>query len=273
MKSAAYAVLALLAFSSLAGAGAEAGARCAPLGIGCEQFLLDARMIHSAPVGSGVTESRKVTLSDGSLTHPAQIQIVNKRLPDLYTPDNRPARLYDSYRYNIAAFQLSRILGLPMVPACVERLVEGQPAAVSWWVDDVLMLERDRRRDGIRPPSQEQWNRRMSEAAVFDNLIFNTDRHAGNYLITRQWKLMLIDHTRAFVAKPLLPDRARLSQISRERLEALRRLDAHDLGPLQPYLQPKERQALLQRARLLVKYFDAQIQKRGSAEVVFDAVE
>ena len=42
---------------------------------------------------------------------------------------------------------------------------------------------------------------------VFDELIANTDRNLGNMLIDRQWKLWLIDHSRAFRLHETLPSR------------------------------------------------------------------
>ena len=33
---------------------------------------------------------------------------------------------------------------------------------------------------------------------LFDQLIYNTDRNLGNLLIDKDWRLWMIDHTRAF---------------------------------------------------------------------------
>ncbi len=40
----------------------------------------------------------------------------------------------DSYKYNIAAYRLGRLLGLDMIPPSVERKVGGTYTAVIWWI-------------------------------------------------------------------------------------------------------------------------------------------
>jgi hypothetical protein len=50
---------------------------------------------------------------------------------------------------------------------------------------------------------------------VFDALIYNEDRHAGNILFTpSDWKVHLIDHTRAFRTKTNRPDALRKVTLS-----------------------------------------------------------
>ena len=53
----------------------------------------------------------------------------------------------DSYKFNMAAYELDKLLELNMVPVSVERKVGGNMAAVTWWVDDGLMTELDRHKE------------------------------------------------------------------------------------------------------------------------------
>ena len=108
-----------------------------------EELLRTGRIIKKREISSGVTHPLRATLTDGQTTHDAHIQTV-----DIY---KRMFRIpletemgWDSYKYNIAAYRLDKLLGLGMVPASVERKVAGHSAAVSWWVDDVLMTEKKR---------------------------------------------------------------------------------------------------------------------------------
>ena len=50
------------------------------------------------------------------------------------------------------------------------------------------------------PPPQliPNWNRQLTRAKMFDNLIGNIDPNLGNWLVDPSWNLILIDHTRAF---------------------------------------------------------------------------
>ena len=136
----------------------------------------------------GVTKSIRATLSDGKLTHDAHIQGVDKQLVNLYAPDGTPVPWRDSYKYNIAAYRLLRFLELDMTPVSVERKVNGKPASITWWADNLKMLELERLRKKIKPPDPKDWKRQMSSVLVFDNLIFNIDRNLENLAITNDWK-------------------------------------------------------------------------------------
>ena len=116
-----------------------------------EAFLLKARVSNMRDAGSGVTNSRRATLSDGQLTHDVY--------PDgRYCPAGLRSRAHtelnfkDTYRYNIAGYRLAKLIGLTTVPMSVERVIEGKVAAVTWWVDDVQMDEKERMKTKAQGP-------------------------------------------------------------------------------------------------------------------------
>ena len=109
-----------------------------------EVFLLNATIIRMRPASEGVTRSRRATLSDGTLTHDAHVQIVDESRALFDAGKYSEVDFKDTYRYNIAAYRLARLLELDNVPMSVERQVEGRRAAVTWWNDDVMMDECDR---------------------------------------------------------------------------------------------------------------------------------
>ena len=132
------------------------------------------------------------------------------------------------------------------------------------------MMEMDRERKKIDPPDPEAWSKQLSVATTFDQLIYNVDRNTGNLLITKDWKLVLIDHTRAFAPNPRLMDRPDFDRCSRALLDAMRRLiegKAH--AALSPYLTPVQVDGMLLRRDLIVKHFDKLIAEKGEAAVLF----
>ena len=55
---------------------------------------------------------------------------------------------FESYRAEIAAYELDKLLGLSMVPPTVERKVKGETGSAQMWVDDVVLLKT---KDGTPP--------------------------------------------------------------------------------------------------------------------------
>jgi hypothetical protein len=152
--------------------------------------------------------------------------------------------------------------------------MDGRPAAVTWWIDDVLMTERTRFFTKVRPPDVTAWNRQMHCVRVFDQLIYNTDRNLGNLVITRDWKIWMVDHTRAFRRHAGIENPKQLLMCERGLLEAVRRLDALSLTrELGEYLAGPELDALLSRRDKIVEYFDRQIAERGEETVLFEGDE
>jgi hypothetical protein len=168
---------------------------------------------------------------------------------------------------------LDKLLDLNMVPVSVERKVGGEMAAVTWWVDDVAGTELDRKKKKMEPPDLKSWNQQMYVCRVFDQLIYNTDRNLGNLLITKDWKIWMIDHTRAFRRMKDLQNPKNLVQCDRRLLANLRSLDKDSLNQkLGHYLADMEIDAILGRRDKIVKFFDEQVAQKGGTAVLFDLV-
>ena len=236
-----------------------------------EKFLLEAKIIRTRGVSTGITGTRRATLSDGRLTHEASIQTVDIYKTSFQTTRGTEINFRDSYRYNIAAYRLDRMLNLGMVPVSVERKVKGRTAAVTWWVDDVLMMERERFLKKIEPPNQAVWNDQIHQARIFNELVYNTDANLGNLLITGDWKIAMIDFSRAFrLFKNLRePKNIANTRIDRRFHDGLGQLSEETLtSNLGDVLRKSEIQALLARRDRIVSHFEQEIVKKGEAAVV-----
>ncbi len=236
-----------------------------------ETFLKTGRIVSSSLIGQGVTKASRAMLSLRGRTHEAQVQSINIKLNDLYSPDGKPVAWRDDYKHNIAAYKLDRMLQMNMTPPSVERLVGKQKAAFTWWADNVAMMETDRERKNITPPDPEAWAKQMSIATTFDQLIYNVDRNTGNLLITKDWSLLLIDHTRAFAPNPRLMDKPNFDRVSRQLLDSLRKLDKPKLTTgLSPWVTPSQIDGMLVRRDMIVQHFDKLIKEKGEAAVLFN---
>src|SRR5215207_3299592 len=73
-----------------------------------ERFLLTAPIKKRARASKGVTDTIRATLSDGRVTHDAQIQTVNIQKDVFAAGRVSETGFKDSYRYNIGGYRLAR---------------------------------------------------------------------------------------------------------------------------------------------------------------------
>jgi len=236
-----------------------------------EQFLLNARVESSKEIGKGINNTRRASLSDGDVTHEAQISTVDiSQL--VFQPRGAPAELNfkDTYRYNIAAYRLSRLLGLHNVPVSVERRADNKTASFTWWVDDVMMDDAGRRKKTPDSWSPAKTSAQLQIMRVFDELVANTDRNLGNILWTTDGTMWMIDHTRAFRLHDKLKSPNILVRCERSLLAAMRGLTEDSVkAAVDESLTRDEVKAVLKRRDLLVQLFDAKIAQRTEPVVLF----
>jgi hypothetical protein len=236
------------------------------------EFLLTAEIVGGRQTGEGITLPWRLTLSDGTLTHEASYSTVDERRSMMeFSDGSREVGFVDSYQYNVAAYDLAVILGLgDMMPVTVERRWQDKRGALSWWIDDVVMSERARLQKGIRAPDTEAWNRQIHRMRVFGQLVYDTDRNAGNVLIDKNWKLWMIDFTRAFRPWARIQGPQDLTRCDRRLLERLRALtDAEVHAAVGERVSSQSLKGLLVRRRLIVEHFDKLVAQKGEAAVLY----
>jgi hypothetical protein len=236
-----------------------------------EAFLKTAKIVSTRDAGVGVTNSRRATLSDGVITHDAHIQVIDESRPVFQAGAQTELNFKDSYRYNIAAFRVARLVGLANVPMSVERRIEGKTAAITWWVDDVKMDEKERlKQKASGGPHAERVSKQVHIMRIFDELIQNRDRNQGNILWTSDFGMWMIDHTRAFRLDRRLMKPDQLTRIDRSMLEGLRGLTKDAvMTATAGVLNEGEVVQLMARRDALVKHFEARIARAGEAAVLF----
>ena len=219
-----------------------------------EQFLLKANVVKTKSVSKGITGTIRATLSDGTFTHDAQIQTIDERKAQFVSDKGTEFNFRDSWSFNVAGYKIDRLIGMNMVPVSVSRRWRSQDAAYTWWLDDVLMEEGDRLKKKIQPPSSAAWNQQMQLVRMFDQLIANIDRNMGNLVITKDWRVWAIDHTRAFRTYATLSTPANVTRADRVVVERLKALDRETLkAATDKHLSGFEIDALLKRRDAIVK--------------------
>ena len=110
----------------------------------------------------------------------------------------------------------------------------------------------------------------MYVVRVFDQLIYNTDRTLQNLMIDPDWRIWMIDHTRAFRLYLTLKEKKDLVKCDRALLAKLRTLNTEMLKPLKPYVTDGEIKGLLGRRDKIVKFFDDEVKAKGEGAVLYD---
>jgi hypothetical protein len=234
-----------------------------------ENALRDAKIIKSKKLGTGVTNPLKLTMQDGQTEFYAVFKNVDIRktgMTKLKTGSEMDFK--DCWQFDVAAYELDKMLGLNMVPVTVEKRYEGEKGAVQWWIENA-MTEGDRKEKGLEPPDKDAWNQAIFKVRLFDNLIYNIDRNLGNLLITPDWKLWMIDHSRCFKNLETLKSEGELSHFSISFMNAIKKLDEAGVKEhCGKYLTIYEIRSMMKRRDALVQLFDKMHAEQGDSILV-----
>jgi hypothetical protein len=150
-----------------------------------EQFLEQAPIVSSSHVPTGVTMPRKLVLQGKGFEAFAVFKTIDLTRRDVTDKINGRSHFSfewkDSYRFDIAAYQLDRLLRLDRVRPVVERRIDRDHGAVSMWLSRTIS-EDDLKKIGVDPPDVRRWNQQRLMLQVFDDLVANRDSNLGNHL-------------------------------------------------------------------------------------------
>lgn len=235
-----------------------------------ESFMRSAKVVRSRELSTGITRPLRLTLSDGGVMHDAVFQAIDQK-QNVFTPTRGATEInfVDSWRYNVAAYRLAGLLGLePMMPVTIEYEYRGKIGALSWWVDS-LMDERRRLKEKVKPPDVVAWNQDMYRMRVFSSLVHDNDRNLGNVLVSPEWRVIMLDFTRAFRLHPEIQNKE-ITQCDRQLWSRLRELSAETLKTAAGnYLNSSEIGAVIKRRDLLLAHIDKLIAERGEQKVLY----
>src|ERR1700720_4442745 len=236
-----------------------------------KQFLLTAKVVHSKESKKGATHTVRLTLSDGTVTHDASFQALDQHKREMKLANGTTElNFVDSYKYNIAAYELAELLGMDdIVPVYVERKWEGNTGSLSWWLP-VKMDEAERYKQKIAAPDPDAWNNQMFKIRVFDQLVSDADPNLTNVLIGENWQIWRIDFSRAFRLNKEPKDPKDLVRCDRQLLQKLKALDANTLTEkTNGYLTKDEVKAVMMRRDKIVAQFQKMIAEKGENEVLY----
>jgi len=236
-----------------------------------KQFLQTAEVIKNKPSSKGVTHPSRLTLSNGTIVHDASFQTIDEHKAEMKLESGKTEfDFVDSYKYNIAAYQLAELLGLDdMLPVYVERKWQGKTGSLSWWLP-VKMDDAERVEKKLEPPEPDKWNKQMFRVRVFDELVYDTDPNLTNVLIGEDWTVWRIDFSRAFRKNKDLRAPKNLVKCDRQLLEKLKALKADELAEkTKRYLTKDEVNCVIARRDKIVATFQTLIAEKGEKEILY----
>jgi len=235
-----------------------------------ETYLKTAKVVSQKDTPVGITAPSRAMLDNGTLQHEASIQRVDIKKTTFEGTRSTELNFRDAWQFNVAGYELAKMLKLNMVPPYVERRVAGRDASVSWWINDAMM-EKDRYQKKIQPPEPRKWNEQLYAARIFHELIADTDFNMTNILITKDWRMWLIDFSRAFRMTKTLYNPKQLTRADRTLLASMRGLTLDGVQrALGSWLNKLEIEGLMARRDLIVQFFDREVAAKGEGAVLYD---
>lgn len=240
-------------------------------GEAAEEFLKKAKVVRVRAIGTGVTLPEKATLQLDGVERFAAFKTIDEKRAGITQLSTGPPEVnfQDSWQTEIPAYVVDRIIGLGMVPATIERRINNKTGSLQWWVVS-MMPEAERAKLKVEPPDKEAFEREVLRMRLFDELIANVDRHANNILITHDFKLRLIDHSRSFRAQKSLRNAQQLTRFSKALLEGIQRLNYQDLRKVTgKYLVDAQVRTVIERRDLILELARKLVADRGEAAVIY----
>ena len=234
------------------------------------EFLRTAEMHFVKTIGSGSTKPGKYLLEkDGVRAHAIFHDVHDVDRGVRLSTDDYIDYFQDSYLNQVAAYEVSRLLGITNTPPTVVREVAGREGSLALWIENAIN-ERDRIKEGKTPPNISTIKLYFHDMRVFDNLINNFDRSQGNVIYDANWQAWLIDHTRAFGRESKLSSAGKLQRCSVSLWEKLQALDPDLVAKrLTPYIGKVGVATVMTRRDRIVSHLRKRIASEGRDAVLF----
>jgi len=237
-----------------------------------EEFLKTAEITGHREIGVGVTKPIQIFLKKGEKEWSGAWK----------NPKGMQRGFLEGWQYEIAAYQMDKLLGLNMIAPTVEREFSGKRGSLQLWV--AYKMDDSHRMDENIPipePNVDSWNKQKYLMRAFDCLIANEDRTQENIVYMDDWRMILIDHSRSFRSSKKFTNRLvygkngimspkLFRELPRDFVEKIKALTYEMIKEaVDPYLKDKEIKAILVRKKLLLDEIEEMIREKGEGNVLY----
>jgi len=218
-----------------------------------EEELKNVKVLKMEDIGTGVTHPRRAHAEPGGLVE----SFAWKKLEP-----SRQNGYWESYKSEIAAYELDKLLEMNMIPPTVERKVNGERGAAILWMKGMKSWEQ-----ALALPKPATWVGDLVRMKMFDCFIGNPDRNKGNMLADSAMRLFLIDHSRAFIDETKLV--APFEHVDPDLWKRMQALDEETLkAKLGPWMERGMIKSMLARREKMQTLVDSLVKKLGNAAYV-----
>ena len=231
-----------------------------------EDYLRKAEICPDKTRAGRRTEAWVLCLTDGKIERRGFFRLTDRR---------RPHPLPDSYKYDIAAYELDKLLNLNIIPPTVEREIEGRKGSLALLIEGII-TEEIRINRNIEPPDLESFKNSLADLTVFENLTYSDSycgkRDLGDILIMRKedWKIWRVDFSEAFAPFLGLIPECQITHCSKKLYQSILKLNDDEVkAKLSLYLNDEEISALLERKKIIIEKIQKLINDNGEEAVLF----
>ncbi|CAM2009518.1 hypothetical protein [Acanthopleuribacter pedis] len=233
-------------------------------------FLREAEVVAEKPIGGGITNPLKLTLRHEGREINAIFRHLFRYERNVKVEGDLHPYFFDSYKFEVAAYTLAQLLELDRIPPVIYAEYKGRKGSLQVWIENAR-TEKKRRDKKIAFPGHYPETYEYQQMLFFDLLVWNFDRHEGNFLYDTQWCLWYIDHTRTFRADPKLHKPERLTRVPRKLWERFTALTKKDFNQaLKPHLNAMQLHMFHQRRKRLTRYVTERISTHGESAVLLE---
>ena len=219
-----------------------------------ETHLKTAEVVSMEEIGTGVTHPRRAHVSPEAPVESFAWKVI---------PPGRRSGYWESYKSEIAGYELDKLLAMNMVPPAVERTVGEETGAAVMWVGGLKSVKEL----GGKVPTGPAWGKPLRRMMMFDNLIANIDRNAGNILVGPPGELILIDHTRAFITDKKFVNK--IERVDAELWDRMKALTRDDLNrTLGHWIDDEQIAAIIERRDAMAAAVDKLVAQKGRSLVI-----
>ncbi|MFZ2053578.1 MAG: hypothetical protein WAU81_05215, partial [Candidatus Aminicenantales bacterium] len=141
-----------------------------------EEFLKTAEIVGSVAIPEGVTKPIRVFLKRAEVEGSGAWKKVK----------GVQQGSLEGWQYEIAAYEMDKLLGLNMVPPTVEREIKGEKGSLQFWmIFEMSDLERMNQKIQVPSSKVDNWTKMKYLMRAFDSLVANEDRTQENIRYTK----------------------------------------------------------------------------------------